>query len=81
MNTSRMLNYYEEFRKVVIEGLGGSDMADEFFKMHPHMVSRMRADVIYHENKGASPRDGANAFLAFKVKPRLQIDRMHAPNL
>ncbi len=73
-----MRAYQRHFTRHVIQGLGGIDMADEFFQLHPELAAKIPAAAAYHEQKGGAAWKGAAIFHRFELKPVIQRDRRRA---
>jgi len=72
-NTKR---YSERFAHLTVQRLGGLEMAEEFFRLHPEMVQAVRTAAIYHYGKGGSAYKGALIFFLRTIKPQLAADRV-----
>ena len=76
--------YWRLFDRHVAELLGGLDMADDFFRMHPRLARTMRVQMMIHFKKGGAAWKGAAIFFRRIVKPQLAADRkaaMRTPNV
>jgi hypothetical protein len=76
-------NYYDDFRSHVVTALGGIEMANEFFHLHPYMTRAMIQAAEYHYHKGGpgSAKSGAEIWMRTQVRDRLERDRRMAPRL
>jgi len=71
-------DYYEDFEAHANAYLGGLDMADEFFAMHPDIKAGMRAVAMMHMAKGGSPERGAGVWFQRTLRPQVRRDRKAA---
>lgn len=70
--------YLKRFNRGVIKRLGGVEMAEEFFVLHPEMVDKMKASAKYHFRKGGAAWKGAAIWFKLRVTPLLKEDRIKA---
>lgn len=70
-----MNTYYDRFKACVYVCLGGLDMAEEFFDMHPRMYASLRLWADYHYHKGGAAYKGAAIWYERVGKPQLKWDR------
>jgi hypothetical protein len=80
LQKERFMNYLNKFTAKVNELLGGEEMANEFFKLHPELVTKMRVSALYHQSKGGASWKGAMIFHRFDLRPILAADRRRACN-
>jgi hypothetical protein len=73
-----MNRYHALFTRKVFELLGGYEMAQEFFELHPELPEKMRAAALYHKRKGGAAWKGACVFHRFELTPLLRADRRAA---
>lgn len=75
--TQDFLIYFREFQNQVFTLLGGWEMANEFFRLHPEAAQRLPEEARYHFGKGGpkSAENAAQAWFRFRAKPLLKADR------
>lgn len=70
--------YIRRFEEHTNVYLGGLDMADEFFRLHPDIWRGIRAVAMMHWLKGGSPERGAGVWFQRTLRPQLRRDRKAA---
>ncbi len=72
------MKYLKRFERYLTVRLGGLEMANEFFALHPECIRLMRRSALFHRSKGGAAWKGAAIFMDYNVKPILAIDRKAA---
>lgn len=72
MNNNEYLQQFEAYANTY---LGGLDMANEFFALHPDIKAGMRAVAMMHQAKGGSPERGAGVWFQRTLRPQIKRDR------
>ncbi len=69
-------SYATRFTDRVVTLLGGMEMAEEFFRLHPGHERRMRQASLYHRlTSTTGAYKGALIFFTLSLRPMLVADR------
>lgn len=70
------VTYWKRFEAGIITRLGGVEMADEFFAIHPKIKTVMVGSARYHHGKRGASWKAASIFFAQVIQPILKADRV-----
>ncbi len=67
--------YHRDFVNSVATRLGGLEMAEEFFELHPYVAELTKTAYEQYRLEHVTPEGGATLFFIHVVSPVLRKDR------
>jgi hypothetical protein len=72
------MSYAALFENHVYAQLGGLEMGDEFFALHPQLKKRLRAEALYHSVAKTPHKRAAEIVFTTRLQRIVRADRLEA---